>query len=161
MNDNERIRDEVLASVSNLSDDQLNERQEEGNWSIMQVLDHLYLMEHAIVHAISEQLANGETKTTSEKPIQFTTDRSVKVDAPAFVIPSTEFTSLKNMKIKLSKSRESLNHVINSANTTLFEQRTYPHPVFGELSINQWIPFIGLHEKRHLAQIEELKAKFV
>jgi len=161
MDDNQRIRDEVLASVSNLTDDQLNEGKEEGNWSIMQVLDHLYLMEHAIVHTISKQLVKGETKTTSEKPIQFTTDRSVKVDAPAFVIPPNEFTSLKEMNIKLSKSRELLNHVISSANPTLFEQRTYPHPVFGDLSLNQWIPFIGLHEKRHLAQIEELKAKFV
>ena len=161
MENNITVREEVFLSISGLSDEQLNKVVEKKRWTIMQVLDHLYLMEQSVVHVISDQLANGYTKTTSEKPIQFTTDRSTKVDAPSFVIPSKDFIALAEMKSKLSASREALLNVVNSADQILLEQRTYPHPAFGDLSLNQWIPFVGLHEKRHLAQIIELKTKLV
>lgn len=157
MDENEIIREEVLQSVAGLSDEQLNEQVEEGRWSIMQVLDHLYLMERSVVHVISDQLANGETKSTSEKPIHLTTNRSTKVDAPSFVVPSNDFITLDEMKSKLAQSRNALLKVVNSADQSVLKQRTYLHPAFGELSLDQWIPFVGLHEKRHLAQIEELK----
>lgn len=161
MDYNITVREEVLQSVSGLSEEQLNKVVVNGHWTIMQVLDHLYLMEQSVVHVISDQLANGKTKTTSEKPIQYTTNRSTKVDAPSFVLPSNDFITLDIMKSKLAASREALINVVNSADQLLLEQRTYPHPAFGELSLHQWIPFVGLHEKRHLAQIEELKAKLV
>lgn len=159
MDYNITVREEVLQSVSGLSEEKLNKVVVNGHWTIMQVLDHLYLMEQSVVHVISNQLANGITETTSEKPIQYTINRSTKFDAPTFVIPSNDFISLDKMKSKLVASREALINVVNSTDQLLLKQRTYPHPAFGELSLHQWIPFVGLHEKRHLAQIEELKAK--
>ncbi|MCM3112476.1 DinB family protein [Lederbergia lenta] len=159
MDENKQIREDVLKSVSGLSDKQLNERVEDGSWTIMQVLDHLYLMERTIVHAITDQLANGENKSVDEKPIQLTTNRSTKVDAPSFVIPSDDFITLEEMGNKLSESRAALTNIVHSTDRALLEQRAYPHPMFGELSLQQWIPFVGLHEKRHLAQIEKLKEK--
>lgn len=159
MEQNAKIREEVLQSVKGLSDEQLNEQVEHGKWSIIQVLDHLYLMEKSVTHTISNELANGERKTVKEKPIQLTTNRSTKVEVPSFVIPSTDFITLKDMTAKLSQSRNALINVVDSADEKLLEHRAYPHPAFGEMNLKQWIPFIGLHEKRHLAQIEELKAK--
>ena len=159
MDKNKIIREEVLLSVSGLTDEQLNEQVEEGRWSIMQVLDYLYLIEQSVVHVLSVQLASGETKTTNEKPIHLTTNRSTKIDAPSFAVPSNEFITLEEIKNKLSKSRKALLNVVNSADQSLLKQRAYLHPAFGELSLHQWIPFVGLHEKRHLAQIEELKEK--
>ncbi|PLS01897.1 DinB family protein [Neobacillus cucumis] len=157
MEENKKIREEVLHSVTGLTDEQLNTQVHEGRWSIMQVLHHLYLLERAITYAISNQLANGESKNVSDKPIHLAVNRSTKVNAPSVVQPSNKFISLKEMKEKLSQSREALSKVINTADPSLLEQRAYPHPIFGELSLKQWIPLIGLHEKRHLAQIEELK----
>ncbi|MCM2535939.1 DinB family protein [Neobacillus pocheonensis] len=161
MEENMKVREEVLQSVMGLSDKQLNQQVEVDKWTIMQVLDHLYLMERAIAHTISNLLAKGESKTVSDKPIEFTINRSTKVDAPPIVVPSKDFITLEEMKYKLAQSREAFTQVVNAADETLLEQRVYPHPVFGELSLKQWIPFVGLHEKRHLAQIEELKAKLV
>ncbi|RFU61250.1 DinB family protein [Peribacillus glennii] len=159
MEKNEMIRNEVLQAVEGISVDKLNEKLEEGKWTIMQVLEHLYLMERAITHAISDQLANGESKTVKEKPIELTVNRSTTVKAPSFVHPSEEFITLAEMHNKLSLSREAFSKIVDAADDSLLEQRGFPHPVFGELSLKQWIPFVGLHEKRHLAQIEELKRK--
>jgi uncharacterized damage-inducible protein DinB len=157
MEENKRIREEVLQSVKHLSDEQLNKQIQERRWSIMQVLHHLYLIERSITHAMSSQLANGETKMAYEKPIHLAVNRTTKLKAPSFVEPSNEFITLEEITNKLSRSRETLTKVVSSADPLLLDQRAFPHPLFGELSLKQWIPLIGLHEKRHLAQIEELK----
>ena len=88
---NMEIRKEFLQSVSGLSDEQLNELVEQDSWTIMQVLHHLYLIEISVTHIISSQLAKGEQKIVEEKPIQSTTNRSTKIKAPSFSIPSTNF----------------------------------------------------------------------
>ncbi|MEH7417965.1 DinB family protein [Neobacillus drentensis] len=155
------IREEVLRSVSGLSNEQLNTQVQEGRWSIMQVLHHLYLIEGAVTFAISDQLANGQTKSISEKPIHLAVNQSTKIKAPSTVEPENKFITLVEMKKKLSQSREALTKVVDTADPSLLTQRAYPHPVFGELSLKQWIPLIGLHEKRHLAQIEELKEELI
>lgn len=156
-NSNEKIREDVLQAVEGLSDEQLNTELEKGRWTIMQVLDHLYLMERSITSTITEQLAEGEYRTVSDKPVHLTVDRSKKVETPSFADPSDEFIPLTDMKERLSQSRQALNDIAKEADDNMLEHRAYPHPAFGELSLKQWIAFVGYHEKRHLEQIEELK----
>ncbi|MBK5445630.1 MULTISPECIES: DinB family protein [unclassified Peribacillus] len=159
MEDNKKIREELLEAVNNLSDEQLNAHPEEGRWSIIQVLNHLYLMERVITKSIADKLKSDESIPAEDKPIEYTLNREVKVSAPPFVIPSEAFQTLDEVKNKLSESRQAFIQVVDSANEKDLEQKSFPHPLFKELSLKQWIPFVGLHEKRHLLQIEELKSK--
>ncbi|HZG72581.1 MAG TPA: DinB family protein [Chondromyces sp.] len=157
MKENEKIREDVLRSVSNLTDDQLNQHTNQGEWSIMQVLYHLYLIEKAVVQTIDETIAKGEKRTVEEKPIHLTINRSVKAKAPAFAEPSKEFVPLKIIKEKLAESRKALHEAVEKVDSADLDQNSYPHPVFGALSLSQWVEFVGWHEKRHLEQINELK----
>ncbi|MFE0504817.1 DinB family protein [Peribacillus butanolivorans] len=159
MEDIKKIRKELLEAVNNLSDEQLNAHPEEGRWSIIQVLNHLYLMERMITKRIADKLKSDESIPAEDKPIEYTLNREVKVSAPLFVIPSEAFQTLDEVKNKLSESRQAFIQVVDSANEKDLEQKSFPHPLFKELSLKQWIPFVGLHEKRHLLQIEELKSK--
>ncbi|MGJ3193331.1 DinB family protein [Peribacillus frigoritolerans] len=159
MNENEKIREELLNAVNGLSDEQLNAQPETGRWSIIQVLDHLYLMERAITKSISDKLKSDESIPAVDKPIELTLNRVVKVEAPPFVTPSESYQTLSEVKDKLSESRKAFVHVVDHAKEIDLEQKSFPHPLFKDLSLKQWIPFVGLHEKRHLFQIEELKAK--
>lgn len=160
-NINEEIRNQLLETVSGLTDDQLNEPEEKGRWSIMQTMHHLYLMEKSIAIIISNRLKSKITVPAEPKPIEMTVDRSRKVDAPIFVVPTKRYMSLEKMKGKLEESRNELNKVAHNADQIALEQNSYPHPVFGPMPLKQWIPFVGFHEKRHLAQIEEIKQKVV
>jgi uncharacterized damage-inducible protein DinB len=159
MDHNEQVRQELLASVSGLSDELLNKRVEEESWTIMQVLEHLYLIEMYIANMIADTLANGSIQPVKEKPIHLTVNRSKKVQAPSFSIPSDQFMTLEEMQEKLHQSRQLLMKVSKEAIPSDLEQKSFPHPAFGPISLKQWISFVGYHEKRHLAQIEELKAK--
>jgi hypothetical protein len=159
MNENEKIRGELLNAVNGLSDEQLNAQPETGRWSIIQVLDHLYLMERAITKSISDKLKSDESIPAVDKPIELTLNRKMKVQAPPFVTPSESYQTLSEVKEKLSESRKAFVHVVDHAKEIDLEQKSFTHPLFKDLSLKQWIPFVGLHEKRHLLQIEELKAK--
>lgn len=159
MNDNEKIREVLLNAVNGLSDEQLNAHPEAGRWSIIQVLDHLYLMERAITKSIADKLKSDDSTPAVDKPIELTLNREVKVQAPPFVIPSESFQTLNEVKDKLSETRKAFIRVVDQAKENDLEQKSFPHPLFKELSLKQWISFVGLHEKRHLMQIEELKSK--
>ncbi|MCA1058910.1 DinB family protein [Rossellomorea aquimaris] len=155
----EDIRSELLNSVKDLSEEQLNKKVEKDRWNIMQVLDHLYLMEKSLTKVIQMTLENGEEQLVESKPIHFTVDRTTKVDAPPFVTPTDEKQSLEQMKDKLKSSRKDLLAFLESTNKEALMKKAYPHPIFGQIRLDEWIPFIGFHEKRHIEQIDELKAK--
>jgi uncharacterized damage-inducible protein DinB len=150
------VREEVLKSVSGLTDSQLNEKPT-GKWSIMQVLEHLYLLERLIVHQMSKVMLSDAETVIEEKPINQIIDRTFKLVAPSYVTPSTDFITLTTIQEKLLESRSSLDAFLIDADEEKMLKRSIPHPVFGAFHLKQWVEIIGWHEKRHLAQIEEIK----
>ncbi|WP_433742341.1 DinB family protein [Falsibacillus pallidus] len=159
MENNIKVREAIWETVNGLDDNQLNTRPDSDSWSIMEVLEHLYLMELVLTKGMMKQLESGEEKEAEDKPIQLTVDRSRKVDAPSHVQPTGEIKSIDDMKEKLASSREMLLDFANNADQEKLKQKAMPHPVFGMMSLDQWIPFIGYHEERHRLQIEEIKQK--
>lgn len=156
---NKSIRQELLNTVSNLSDEQLNKEVEEGRWTIMQVLHHLHIIEDGVAKAIQYTLKKGEKQSVKAKPIELTVDRTTKIEAPSFADPEAKFITLEEMKDKLKESRNTLLQVVSSSDKNQLKEKAYPQPIFGLMSLDQWVPFIGYHEKRHIEQIEELKEK--
>lgn len=152
--ENEAIRQHIFKAVEGLSDEKLNEKPAEGKWSPMQILDHLQLMENVIARNISKELDRGSSKKAMKKPIQLTVSRTIKVDAPSYTVPSDTFIRLVEMTERLASSRANLNEVYDNAPEDLLKTKSLPHPVFGNVPLIQWFPFVGLHEKRHLKQLE-------
>ncbi len=159
MEHNESMREELLQTVDALTDRQVNEVVEEGVWSIAQNLEHLYLMEMSVAKGIKHAQSQGEGKPVKEKPVHLTVDRTTKVPAPPYLEPSTGFQTLGELKDKLAQSRELLLQTIADLNEQQMDEKSFKHPVFGTLSIQQWVSFIGYHEERHRLQIEEVKKR--
>ena len=157
--DNAKIREQILKTVEGLPDDLLNTKPAADEWSPIQILDHLQLMETAIAKNISRQLVKEKSEKAVKKPIQLTVSRMVKVDAPGHVVPTAEFVPLSEMKRKLAESRTFLDSVYDGTTAEVLEQKSMPHPVFGKVPLVQWFPFVGLHEKRHLKQLEKTLKK--
>lgn len=156
-----KAREEILKSVSNLSDQLLNKVEEEGKWSIVQVLEHLFLFEENAVHGIQETLLKDEPHLTESKPLHLVADRTEKRDAPEYLIPSNEYQTLESLKSRLEESRRALISSIQYISEEDLNQKAFSHRRFGLLSIKQWVDLIGYHEQRHLQQIEEIKASLV
>jgi hypothetical protein len=158
MDHNKEIREEVLQSVLGLTDTQLNEKPT-GKWSIMQVLEHLYLLERLVVHQMSKVMLSDEETAIEDKPINRVIDRTNKFEAPSYVTPSDDFTTFTTIEEKLLKSRSALEAFLVDADEEKMLKRSIKNPVLGPLNLKQWVEFIGWHEKRHLAQIEEIKGE--
>ncbi|QUW22954.1 DinB family protein [Sporosarcina sp. Marseille-Q4063] len=154
---NDEAREKLLIEVNSLTDEDLNWKPAENRWSVRQVMEHLYLMEVSIAKTIKHQLSTGERKITSDKPIERTTNRSVRVEAPNFAQPGDAFAKLDELKSKLSASHSQLRDIAETITEEELAAKSYPHPVFGDMSLKQWIPFVGYHELRHVEQIKEIK----
>lgn len=157
MEDLHKVREIVLSSVANLTDDQLNENVGEESWSIAQVLEHLYLMEENVVRLISHALQQEKFEAPGTFQLQLVVDRSKKIAAPEFLNPSNNFKTLDVLKENLAFSRSSLEEIVQETSEEELNQKTFAHRRFGVLTLNQWIALVGYHEQRHLGQIEEIK----
>lgn len=154
---NERARTALLAEAEGISDENINKQPADDRWSIKQILEHLYLMEGAIAKSIQKQLNEGEKTDVSDKPIELTANRDKKVEAPDFARPSNEFATLEELMQKLEATHKLLADIAINTDHQALAEHGYPHPVFGTLSLEQWIPFVAYHEMRHTEQLKEVK----
>ena len=176
---NDTVRRKLAARVENLSEAQQNFRPAEGAWSITEIIDHLSITEQNMVqlvgmllkksegataaHNAGEGVAGAETGTSAPPFRPFSLDsfieqvKDVKLNAPEQVRPggtATLAAALANLE-RTRAAIEALRPRLEAAN---HDAATYPHPAFGEFNAAQWVAFIGLHESRHLRQIENLMA---
>lgn len=160
----DRTRERVYKRVEGLSEEQANARPNPNSWSATDIVEHLTIMEDRLWRMMLVMLTKAEAAsmksnraTVEIKP--FSLDeliariRNEKYTAPEFVRPGgTE--SIANLTARMRQSREELHALRPRIEATDLSIVTYPHPVFGPLNFYQWLAFIGLHEERHLRQIE-------
>ncbi|UOR13492.1 DinB family protein [Halobacillus amylolyticus] len=150
-------RQEILGFIDGITNEQSQVKPDEESWSMLEVLEHLYLMEQLVIYQIGKALKEGDDQQVSEKPIHRTPDRSRKVAAPEAVQPKGEFKSLEDARSGLAKSREATMFLIHNKDEETLKNRAFPHPAFGDMNLVQWVEFIGWHELRHLDQMKEVK----
>lgn len=152
---NNQIRKELFQTIEGLTDEQFNKTPSNGGWSPKQIFEHLVRMETVIVTNIARELKNPESPKARKKPIHLTTSRLIKVEAPGYTEPSNEFKTKQEMKNEIHDSRLFLLDVYESSNKEVFKSKSLKHPIFGQVPLIQWFPFVGLHEKRHVKQLEK------
>ncbi|MFJ8064553.1 DinB family protein [Psychrobacillus sp. NPDC096426] len=152
---NNEIRAALFQQVDTLTDMQFNQKPHSNSWSPKEILDHLVKMEHTITKGIKAQLSNPESPNAKKKPIQLSTLRFIKVKAPRHTVPTPDYETKEKMKTLLHAARMELLTVYTSSNFIELQKKSLKHPIFGQVPLIQWFPFVGLHEKRHLKQLEK------
>ncbi|WP_434752375.1 DinB family protein [Paenibacillus amylolyticus] len=154
---NDEIRNQIWETISGLEEEQLNRKPSPEQWSIMQVLRHLNLMENVITNQARLALEKEQHMSIDKKPYELSLDRSRSVEAPPHVQPPTAPESLADVRSDLASSHRALEQFAQEHDTALLRSKSFPHPVFGEMDLAQWIDFTSYHEERHLGQIREIK----
>lgn len=154
---NDEIRNQIWETVSGLDEEQLNRKPSPEQWSIMQVLRHLNLMENVITKQARLALEKEQQVSTEKKPYELSLDRSRSVEAPSHVQPPAEPETLAEIRSDLAASHQALEQFAREHDAALLQSKSFPHPAFGEMDLAQWIDFTSYHEERHLAQIREIK----
>jgi uncharacterized damage-inducible protein DinB len=152
-----QIRQNLWDTISDVTDETINQTLESDQWNIAQVLEHLYLVERAIASQLVHGIHEESEHPLEEKNIDIVLDRSMKISVsnPMFE-PTSEFQTLASLKTKSDKSRQQFTEAMQSLDSEQLEFKGMPMPYFGLLSLKQWIQFASLHEQRHIEQIREL-----
>jgi len=134
-------------------------------WSASEVLEHLAKVDRALVTRIGKKLVeleqagpgNGQSRSFFPFSIDFVTEQAKdrKFKSPEPALPSAGLTIDESLA-KLQSSRADLIAMQPRIEARDLSKTTFPHFVFGELNLYQWLAFFGLHENRHRKQIDRL-----
>lgn len=152
---NNKMRKKILQTVQGLTNEEFNRQPANGGWSPKQILEHLSLMESLIASNVAKELKSSESTKAMKKPISISSNRIIKVECPGLTVPSDTFKTLCEMKQELHNSRLFLLDVYDCSNKQALMSKSLKHPIFGQIPLFQWFPFVGMHEKRHLKQLKD------
>ncbi|WP_042454532.1 DinB family protein [Neobacillus dielmonensis] len=153
----------LLKEISAFTDERLN-TSVPNSWSVGQICHHLYLAEIVFTKAIMYGLAKNSDQDSlpKQQPLHILTDRSVKIEAPDVVAPSSGPFTRKKITRMLEESREKLLDALNNVEDELvLSVKAAKHPFLGNLPLNQWVETVYLHEQRHISQIREIKTSIL
>jgi hypothetical protein len=161
----EDVRATLLRTVEGLPSNEAEESPGSGEWSIVEILHHLYLTETQISQLLERQVEHARKKGIGPDPDeeslitsldQYALERAtIKVKAPLRFLPQQDIEKLKIIEL-LKDSRGKLLDTISRASAYNLCELVFPHPVIGQLNMYQWILFVGKHEARHTHQIEDV-----
>ncbi|ANF96086.1 DinB family protein [Paenibacillus bovis] len=159
-----KVREQIWNFAGSLDEPILNEHARPDQWTIAQVMEHLYLMETAITDRLAHTIQQDEptpapvSGATATPSFHLTLDRSRHIPAPPAMVPADKHLTLTELRARLDRSRSRLEETIQTASSEDLHLKTMNHPVFGPLTLEEWNEFIGLHEQRHLEQMKEIHA---
>ena len=168
----DEVRARLVARVESLDEEAQNFRPEESAWTVAEIVEHLSVLEHKLSQLMTMMVGKVESVAAAAgggaapggahfKPFSLDEHaaraRGEKYVAPEEIRPRGG-VALPDSLARLRESRAALAALRPRIERADFAAATYPHPAFGPLNLYQWLAFIGLHEQRHLAQIERLLA---
>lgn len=168
----DRTRGRVYERVESLGAEREALRASAETWSVSEIVEHLAVLEERMAQMITMMLAKAETAaaaasgeevTGAEQATMepFTLDHLIerslgeKYEAPEQIRPRGGLPMAVLLE-RLRASRRGLRLLQPRLEAVNLSGMTFPHPVFGPLNAYQWLAFIGLHEERHLRQLERL-----
>jgi len=160
----DKTRADLISKTQNLDEEQKNLRAAQTGWSVAEIVEHLATVENGMIKISAKLLAEAEGEGSQSDgsinpPISFVefgkAMQNQKFEAPERVRPK----GTQNLTESLAKMQE--NRLLLQQLRPRFEaadatKPTFPHPALGELNSYQWLAMIGIHEQRHLAQIEKI-----
>ncbi len=160
----DKTRNELDEKVSALTVDAQMFRLDETSWSVAQIVEHLAKVESGVVPLVHKLLKEAETggapsDGTLNPPISMVENAAKVADkklaAPERIRPEGN-TPLEDSLAKLEESRRAIRNLQPRIEAVDARNTAFPHRFFGNLNLYEWLAFIGLHEKRHLRQIENV-----
>jgi hypothetical protein len=129
-----------------------------GCWSPLQVLEHCWLTEKMVIaflHRPSAEMHDQETVHGNSKLHHLVVNkRDIKLQAPDRLQPTGAITSCADFESKFASLRQGLHDSLEGG-TLIVDNRVYPHPVLGILTVTDWLYFLIHHTQRHIEQLHE------
>jgi hypothetical protein len=144
--------------------EKLNHKNEASGWSILQILEHVVLVEEkSVANAIYKLSSPKELKPVSLFVevrlliVRVTFLFGIKFKSPKEVAPGDEISFL-DLVNRWEIARIKLQELSPNA-LQLLSLGIFKHPVIGYLNYKQMVQFLDMHFHHHLAQVSSLYEK--
>ena len=160
----EESRNEFLAAIDGLTDEQWKWKPGPDRWSVGETAEHIVLAEATLFAAVQKAVSSPanpdweeKTKGKTEFIERVMAPRLGKATAPESLVP--QGMTLVQVKERFEKQRVAMVKFASDTGVPLKEHTLeHPMPVFGMLNAYQWLIYVPLHTMRHDKQIAEVKA---
>ena len=153
----------ILDTIFELDDEELNYKPEDGGWSVSNCLEHILLTEALNWTMLQNIISNPDNILDVDYSmydgvvIGFITNRGNAVQTAPQLEPKGNWDSREAMLDELKASREKL---IEFIETTDVDLRQYKISLpFGSADAYQYLLFIAAHSQRHTLQMDEVIAE--
>jgi hypothetical protein len=154
----------LLQFVEGVSEEQARWRPPDGEWSILEGLEHVMLTEEwfrlRLLKVLRDAERHGTWNTTPLHPVKMSASALRRreqgfVPAPAELEPrgSGDF---KAMQQALLPARESTRQALLPYRTTDLSGLVLPHPRYGDRHVYDVIEYSGIHDYLHCEQMQRV-----
>ena len=154
-------------ALDGVAEHERNARPAADRWSVRDIVEHLLIVERRVVGVLATAIAQAkdagleaerdDSSVLSAAERAAYIDRSRRISAPPRIHP-TGGDDVEVLWRSLEEARASLKAAALTGDGLALGAVTQPHPVFGPLSVYQWLAFMAGHEARHAAQMREVVA---
>ena len=151
--------------VGALGPEDLSARPDAASWSVGEIVEHVSIVEQSILKLTNLLLMKAEAAGVAANddgsigPVSVETivERSQreKYNAPETALPGGN-VSVADALARMRAVRDALEELRPRLLKTNLSQASYPHPAFGPMNLYEWLILLGIHEDRHLRQIEAI-----
>ncbi len=162
----EQTHTRLYPCVEGLSRAQADFRPVDDRWTIGEIVEHLSIVEGQILKLTQKLIAQAEAQGAPVitdgriNPVsiaQMVERREEKFQAPERSRPQGGVPLAESLA-RLRKTRQEMRALQAQLEARDLSSVSFPHPAFGPLNAYQWVALIGLHEGRHIEQIEAIKS---
>jgi DinB superfamily len=152
------VHAELKTTISRVDPALLSRRPAESEWSVAEVIEHLCLVEGAVMKGIKSKLAQPPVKVSFLKkffPMRIVSLRMKRLQAPQYVQPANELPPVDQLLEKFDAVRARTKELCIKEGPERLSQVCLKHPYFGDMDGAAAVSMVAFHEQRHLKQIRE------
>lgn len=156
------VHQQLASTVSAVDPALLSQRPAENEWSITEVVEHLCLVEGAVMGYVKSKLHEPPVQVSFLKkflPMRIVSLRVKRLQAPKIVQPSQNLPSMDELLKKYDTIRADTKEVCIKEGRERLSGVCFKHPYFGDMDGAATVSMIAYHEQRHLKQIREILRK--
>ena len=156
------VHAELKTTVNGVDPALLSRRPAEDEWSVAEVIEHLCLVEGAVMKGIKAKLAQPPVKVSFLKkffPMRIVSLRMKRLQAPKYVQPANDLPPVDELMKKFDAVRATTKELCINEGSQRLSQVCLKHPYFGDMDGAAAISMVAFHEQRHLKQIRETLKK--
>ena len=155
------VHERLVTTIKAVDPALLSKRPAENEWSVAEVVEHLCLVEGAVMNYLESKLDQPPVKISFLKkffPMWIVGLRFKRLQAPERVRPASELPPMNELLRKYDQQREKTKQICNEAGERLNGIR-FKHPYIGDMDGAAAVSMVAYHEQRHLKQIREILKK--